>query len=223
VELTVSDTGAGIPPDILDRVFEPYFTTKPMGQGTGLGLSQVYGFAQQSGGLVRIESQLGVGTTAILALPVSKDLPAAPAVVEAPTYDAPGRDILLVEDDDGVADAVREMLEELGHRTIRASSAQAALDMLASNHRVDLVFSDIIMPGGMGGIELANEIERRTPDMPVLLTTGFGGTQDGDVGRPLLRKPYDIHALRAALTPLLRGRDDGGETNVVALRGRGPQ
>src|SRR4029079_18201332 len=103
----------------------------PMGQGTGLGLSQVYGFAQQAGGAVRIESQMGVGTTAILGLPVSKDpIPAAPELPESPKHEAQPRDILVVEDDDDVAETVCAMLEELGHRPVRAASAQAALDML---------------------------------------------------------------------------------------------
>ena len=218
VELTVADTGAGIAPEILGRIFEPYFTTKPMGQGTGLGLSQVYGFAQQSGGGVRVESEVGVGATVILTLPVSTGaLTRAPDAASAPEPEQ-ARDILVVEDDDDVAETVCAMLEDLGHRAIRAASAQQALDILSGNRRIDLVFSDIIMPGGMSGIDLARALLERAPDLPVLLTTGFSGTEDSDVGRPLLRKPYDMQALSTALAPLLRPASGLGHANVVALR-----
>ena len=207
VEIVVSDTGTGIAPDVLERIFEPYFTTKLAGQGTGLGLSQVYGFAQQGGGSIRIATELGAGTTFILSLPVSDEpLPEAPpdpghsADVAADDQ----RNILVVEDDDQVAETVCGMLEELGHTPRRARSASEALDFLDRNGPFDLVFSDIVMPGGKSGIELARELETRAPGLPVLLTTGYSGGDNVEISRPLLRKPYQMPELRSAIADALR-------------------
>ncbi len=202
VLVTVSDTGQGMAPEMLSRVFEPFFTTKGVGQGTGLGLSQVYGFANASGGEVRIASQLGRGTTISIILPRSrKDTPGVDAKA-APGPDAAtnrGR-LLLVEDDDRVAEMVGEMLNELGYQVSRVASAAAALAALRRGPS-DLVFSDMVMPGEMSGLDLAREIARTWPDIPVVLTTGYSASaaEAAAEGLRLLSKPYSIEALAAEL------------------------
>ena len=177
VQLSVADTGSGMPPEVLDRVFEPFFTTKEVGKGSGLGLPQVYGFAQQSGGRLRIESRVQAGTIVTLLLPRSLQEPAAPvdASSAAPVRGdgAADRQVLLVEDDVEVAALTREMLSHLGFNVIHAASPVAALGALANARSIDIVFSDIMMPGGMSGLELAREIRRRQPGLPIVLTTGY--------------------------------------------------
>jgi CheY-like chemotaxis protein len=216
VALTVEDTGSGIPPDVLARVFEPFFTTKEIGKGSGLGLPQVYGFAQQSGGSVKIDSKVGVGTTATLFLPRSDVAPAALSP-ENDGLDSTARRralrgcILLVEDDDGVAALVAEMLKSLGYRVTRVASARAALGALADDPGIDLVFSDILMPGPMTGVDLAREVRRRRPGAPILLTSGYAGaalkaTDVDDI--QILFKPYQIGALDAALREALGNSDE---------------
>ena len=150
------------------RVFEPFFTTKEIGKGSGLGLAQVYGFAQQSGGTVQIDTEVGRGTTSRLPAALARD---CRRPTQRPSGRAPRRPsrrprhghVLLVEDDDEVAALVGEMLDQLGYEVMRAASAAAALGALANGRRVDVVFSDIMMPGGMNGVELAREIRRRRP------------------------------------------------------------
>ncbi len=206
IDLIVRDTGAGIPPEILGRIFEPYFTTKAVGQGTGLGLSQVYGFAQQSGGDVRIESKVGIGTTVILSLPISTER-VEPAPQQPPASTAPaatGYSVLVVEDDDQVASTVCAMFEELGHRPRRVATADAALEALKDQPAFDLIFSDIVMPGGKSGIDLAREVERTGIGTPILLTTGYSGREEVEAGRPVLRKPYEISDLQVAVGALLQ-------------------
>jgi signal transduction histidine kinase/ActR/RegA family two-component response regulator len=207
VELAVIDTGAGIPPELQERVFDPFFTTKDVGKGSGLGLAQVHGFAGQSGGSVRIESAPGAGTEVILLLPRSA-APAAPrerpplARRDAGPRRAPSGSVLLVEDDDEVAALVAEMLEQLGYAVTRAGSAKAALGAIANGRQVDVVFSDVMMPGGMNGVELVRELRRRRPDVPVLLTSGYAeaARRDADAaGVMILPKPYQITDLAAAL------------------------
>jgi two-component system NtrC family sensor kinase len=202
VALSIADTGVGIAPEALKRVFEPFFTTKGVGRGTGLGLSQVYGFVKQSGGDIRIESEVGRGTRVTLYLPRAR-CAAVPAA--RPAAD-PGRDslkarILAVEDDPMVAEVVRSLLEEAGHEVHTARSAQEALDYVLAGGAVDLLFSDIVMPGGMSGVELAREVRKRKPNLPIILTTGYSemAADAVDGGFPLLRKPYASGALRAAI------------------------
>jgi signal transduction histidine kinase len=205
VEIVVRDTGTGMTPDVVQRVFEPYFTTKQLGQGTGLGLSQVYGFTQQNGGSIRIETAIDQGTSILLSLPVSDEPLSEMAPASANGAGANPlirRTILVVEDDDQVAETVCAMLEDIGHAPKRARSAAEALSMLDRDGPFDLVFSDIIMPGGKSGVELANELEILAPDLPVLLTTGYSGGVDVAVRRPLLRKPYQMDQLREAITAL---------------------
>ena len=214
VRLTVADTGQGIPSDVLPRVFDPFFTTKDVGKGSGLGLAQVYGFAQQSGGRVTIASEVGAGTVVTLLLPRSLRAPAATdaandASATTASADGEGSDIrrrrhgevLLVEDDDEVAALAREMLGTLGFGVIHVSSPSAALGALANGRAVDAVFSDIMMPGGTNGVDLAREIRRRQPGVPIVLATGYAesaaGMMDGEFR--LLLKPYSLEALADAL------------------------
>jgi signal transduction histidine kinase/ActR/RegA family two-component response regulator len=208
VRLCVSDTGQGMPPELIDRVFEPFFTTKEPGRGTGLGLSQVYGFTRASGGDVRIESVEGEGTTITLLLPRS-DKPLATKDSEADRQEPPrgeGR-VLLVEDDDGVAALVGEMLRELGYEPVRAANAAEALKLIDKRRRFDIVFSDMVMPGAMDGIDLAREIAVRRPGLPVVLTTGFSEAAQAarHQGLRLLTKPYRLEQLAKELKAAKEG------------------
>lgn len=199
--VSVVDTGAGMSPEVKTRAFDPFFSTKEVGKGTGLGLSQVYGFAVQSGGRCELESEPGRGTTVTLILPLTNE---APKIAQPELRDerkAAGA-ILMVEDDDSVSAMVGEMLSDLGYDVTRVANAQEALTKLADGAAgVDIVFSDIIMPGGMSGIDLAREVKRRRPDLPILLTTGYGGSDELDAHEfPVLRKPYNREELSAALS-----------------------
>jgi CheY-like chemotaxis protein len=208
VRLSVTDTGTGIPPEILARVFDPFFTTKDVGKGSGLGLAQVYGFAQQSGGRVFVESDVGVGTVVTLLLPKSvrptvsgKPDPEPPLPSPVRTATTRRGQALLVEDDTEVAALAREMLAVLGFSVIHVSSAAAALGALANERSVEVVFTDIMMPGGTSGVDLAREARRRNPNLVIVLTTGYAesaaGLRDGEFR--LLLKPYSLEALSSAL------------------------
>ena len=212
VALSVIDPGTGMPPEVLEHVFEPFFTTKEIGKGSGLGLPQVHGFAQQSGGSVKIESRVGEGTKVTLSLPRTQARPAT--VAAAPPLEGASRSvesmgsILLVEDDNEVASLVTEMLRELGYRVTRAASAQSALGALADGREIDVVFSDVMMPGEKNGLDLAAEVSRRRPNLKILLTTGYAA---GLISNPskdvhVLRKPYDIRSLDVALRTVLAGK-----------------
>lgn len=207
VRLMVRDTGTGIPPENLARVLEPFFTTKEKGRGSGLGLSQVYGFATQSGGAMTIESEVGQGAQINLFLPRAEHAAdtARPAAAPPMESAAASGDVLVVEDDDGVAELVCEMLNTLGYRPLRVATAAAALTAL-EREKADLVFSDVIMPGGMNGVELATEIRKRRPELPILLTTGYGAGADVAIDFPILRKPYEIEDLGRALQSTVLGR-----------------
>jgi len=186
-------------------VFEPFFTTKDVNKGSGLGLPQVYGFAQQSRGRVTIDSQMGVGTRVTLQLRRSLGEPAAvsrPPDVATQAADGANRgQILLVEDDKEVSALTRELLNELGFSVLHVASPDAALGALANARDIDVVLSDIMMPGGVSGVHLAREIRRRHPDLRVVLTTGYveAAADVGDGEFDLLLKPYTAEALAAAL------------------------
>ncbi|CAO3436230.1 ATP-binding protein [Azospirillum doebereinerae] len=211
VRLAVSDTGTGMTPEVRDRVFEPFFTTKDVGKGSGLGLAQVHGFASQSGGRVSIESGLGQGTSVILLLPRSS-APAAPLGnhlnelnVEKDHFPHLGT-VLLVEDDDEVASLVGEMLGQVGYEVTRVASAIGALGALADDRKIDIVFSDIMMPGGMNGIELAHEIRARRAKLPILLTSGRADAFKIDAdkaGMRILPKPYRMEELASILEDII--------------------
>ncbi|RXH21981.1 ATPase [Bradyrhizobium nanningense] len=196
VMIAVSDTGHGIPADIRERVFEPFFTTKGVGRGTGLGLSMVYGFARQTGGTVAVESEEGVGTVMRLFLPRSKgEAPARTAPVQ-PLVTARGQEtILVVEDDPLVQGYVIAQLGSLGYRTLVAGDGASALVLVAQGAKFDLLFTDVIMPGGMNGRELADAVRLRRPGVRVLFTSGYTDNaivHEGhlDPGVALLGKPY---------------------------------
>ena len=202
VALTVADNGTGMSRETMDRVFEPFFTTKSFGEGTGLGLSQVFGFAKQLGGTITVESKLGEGSAFTIYLPASRNAQLT-AVTRANGIRALGR-ILIVEDDELVAELAAGMLSELGFETMVAHSAKEALDRLTREERPKLVFSDIIMPGGITGIELAEKVRARFPELPILLTTGYSEEVGGAHGFPVLQKPYELDSLAGALRRVLK-------------------
>ncbi|MFC5435097.1 PAS domain S-box protein [Rhodanobacter umsongensis] len=194
VVVSLADTGVGMRAEVVDRVFEPFFTTKEIGKGTGLGLSQVYGFARQCGGFVAIESHPGVGTTVRLHLPRAAG-PEAVDAAAAPVVGVKGKGVVLVvEDDSDVRAVASSLLENLGYSVLEAKSGRDALKLIDDGERVDLVFTDVIMPGEMNGIDLVREMKVRHAGIPVLLTSGYTaqrmavGELTGDLH--LLRKPY---------------------------------
>jgi CheY-like chemotaxis protein len=181
-------------PEVKDKAFEPFFTTKEVGKGSGLGLSMVYGFVKQSGGHIKLYSEEGHGTSIKLFLPPGTAAveTAAPAPPPAPRG---SETILVVEDDALVRNYVIAQLASLGYATMAAENARAALDMVERGERFDLLFTDIVMPGGMNGRELAAEVAKRRPGIPVLFTSGYSENapaRDGkaDDGTLLLGKPY---------------------------------
>ena len=202
IAVTVADDGGGIDPGDLDRIFEPFFTTKPVGEGTGLGLSQVIGFAKQSGGDIRVESVVGEGTTFTLYLPRSyPDGTERPHAEPSAAAHGGGVCVLVVEDNEQVGAFAGDALAELGYATVLATDARAALAALAEDSaRFQVVFSDVVMPG-MSGLELAAEIRRRHPGLAVVLTSGYSHVlaQSGTHGFELLHKPYSIDQLSQAL------------------------
>ncbi|HJU14909.1 MAG TPA: response regulator [Stellaceae bacterium] len=207
VAITLSDTGTGMPADVRERAFDPYFTTKETGLGSGLGLSQVYGFASQSGGTALIASEPGQGTAITLFLPRATAAPAVPSAAAANGAPAPvPARILLVEDDREVAEATQELLREMGFETRWAQDGKAALGLIEGGLSTDLVLSDIVMPGGVSGLDLARTVRERCPDLPILLGTGYSGyaSQVVSEGFDLIEKPYHPAGLAAALRSALK-------------------
>jgi two-component system NtrC family sensor kinase len=202
VAIRVADTGGGIPADILPHVFEPFFTTKGVGKGTGLGLSQVYGFAKQSGGTATVTSTVGRGTVIMLYLPRTRERPAVLAPHTEPET-APQRagTVLLVEDNPEVAEVGTAYLQQLGYMVKQVANAHEALELLGNDPKIDIVFSDILMPGGMTGLELGHALRQRYHDMPVLLATGYSDSARDAVqqGFVVLQKPFDLAALEQGL------------------------
>ncbi|HEY8359585.1 MAG TPA: ATP-binding protein, partial [Ramlibacter sp.] len=204
VVLEVSDTGSGIPAELLSKVFEPFFTTKPVGEGTGLGLSQVYGFCERAGGMATIASTPGEGTIVSLFFPAAAGVEAAEPAPR-PIDRCLGRTLLLVEDNHSVAAAILPVLEALGCTATRVESAAAACEWLASQPRLpDLVLSDVTMPGDMDGIGLAQHLRSTLPGLPVLLMTGYAERLDhaARLGLEVLPKPCSPEVLSAAIARL---------------------
>ncbi|WP_022682304.1 ATP-binding protein [Sphingobium bisphenolivorans] len=207
VRLAITDTGTGIAPELVAKIFEPFFTTKGVGQGTGLGLSQVYGFARASGGEVQVDSLPGSGTTMTLLLPRSLRTP-ADSDAGADAVSASGRQrILLVEDDDNVAATVGAMLEELGYENKRVESGDAALNLLERDSAFSLILSDMIMPGEVSGIDLVRKIRQHWPAMPSMLMTGYSAAAASAAkeGVRLLSKPFSIQDLSVHIAAAVEG------------------
>ncbi|MBV8613150.1 MAG: PAS domain-containing protein, partial [Acetobacteraceae bacterium] len=227
VEIVVTDTGTGMDEAVRARAFEPFFTTKPLGQGTGLGLSQTYGFVRQSGGFVRLDSAPGRGTTVRLYLPrheparssePRQDLDAGPAEADA------GEAVLLVEDEPEVREMTAERLRELGYQILEAVNGPVALDLLHSGARVDLLVTDVGLPGGLNGRQLAEAARESRPGLPVLFITGYAGSVLGSElapGMAVIGKPFALDALAAKIRDMIadrreaeaeRGGQVGGES-----------
>jgi PAS domain S-box-containing protein len=211
VMLSVSDTGCGMGPEVLDRAFEPFFTTKEVGKGTGLGLSQVYGFARQSGGATRIQSKPGSGTTVQIYIPRATGKPEEQAASDESLADVSRgtATILVVEDDADVREMIVGILSDLGYRTVVAATGPEGLAILEREASVDLLFTDIVMPGGISGTELARRALRLRPDLKVLLSSGY--TREANRSRPawsefpFIAKPYRPTVLGKKLKEVLAG------------------
>ncbi|MBP2314697.1 response regulator [Azospirillum soli] len=216
--LSVSDTGSGMPPEVLERAFEPFYTTKDVGKGTGLGLSMIHGFVRQSGGVIKVESDVGRGTAFHLYIPCAPDDAEAERSVEtvgSPNDDVPGgalqgqgEVVLVVDDEQHVRDVAAMTLQDLGYTVLKAENGPQALEVLQANPRVDLLFTDIVMPGGMNGMELARECLCLRPGLKLLYASGYAhgvgaGEGAGGPGAEMLVKPYrdrDLaRSVRAAL------------------------
>ncbi|GAB7127674.1 PAS domain-containing protein [Silvimonas sp. JCM 19000] len=211
VMIAVSDTGCGMTPDVMAQAFEPFFSTKPEGKGTGLGLSMVYGFVKQSGGHVKIYSEPGHGTTVKLYLPRSHEAEDIPTSLHAQAAEGGSETILVAEDDEGVRGTVVEMLTDLGYRVLKANDAASALAIIESGVAIDLLFTDVVMPGPLRSPDLARKARERMPDLVVLFTSGYtenaivhGGRLDAGV--ELLGKPYTQEALARKIRHVLSNR-----------------
>jgi CheY-like chemotaxis protein len=211
--IAASDTGIGMPPEVLQRACEPFFSTKAPGKGTGLGLAMVYGFVRQSGGHMHLDSHPGQGTRVTLYLPAAPLSPQdrAPAAEIAPAAPARGSEtVLVVEDDDDVRGLACAMLRDLGYAVLKAANAEAALRMLEERGDIDVVFSDVVMPGHKNGLDIAKEIRRSRPDLAVILTSGYASPYSDPEGIlasvEFVQKPYRQAELAQRLRKVLDRR-----------------
>jgi CheY-like chemotaxis protein len=212
VALSVSDTGVGMAPEVLARAFDPFFTTKPLGQGTGLGLSMIYGFVQQSGGYVNLHSEPGQGTQVTIYLPrhlgvVIDAAVDAPVPLLGPTTSGV---VLVVEDEPPVRMVVVDVLSDLGYTVLEAGDGRAGLQIVESTARVDLLLTDVGLPGGMNGRQLADASRQRRPDLKVLFMTGYAdrvavGNRLLDDGMQVMTKPFALEALAARVQGIMSG------------------
>lgn len=205
--VAVSDGGVGMSPAIVDKVFEPFFTTKPLGQGTGLGLSMVYGFVRQSGGAVRIHSQVGLGSSVKLYLPTTETRPVASAELTPAAPHGAGERVLVIEDDPAVRLLVREVLQELQYHAVEFADPLAAVPFLSSGERLDLMISDVGLPG-MNGRELAETARAYRPDLPILFMTGYAenaAIRSGFLGAnmSMVTKPFSLDELAAKVSHMI--------------------
>src|SRR3984893_10890721 len=208
IRLSVTDTGCGMSPEVRDRVFEPFFTTKEVGKGTGLGLSMVYGFVRQSGGYIAVESALGAGTTVALYLPkATQKLDAEVQAIQTQVIPGASERILVVDDNEALLEVTSAKLEASGYRVLCARNSVEAIQILESGREIDLLFSDVVMPNGMNGVELAREARRLNKGIKVLLTSGYAGNvleQHGALDEfPIIDKPYRLADLAWRLRSIL--------------------
>jgi PAS domain S-box-containing protein len=216
ISLCISDTGAGMPPEVVARIFDPFYTTKPLGEGTGLGLSMVYGFVHQSGGQVRVHSEVGVGTTMYLYLPRYAGAALAEEPVEAPAIaSGQGETVLLIEDERALRDIVEEVLRDAGYRVLTAQDGPTGLQILHSDARVDLLVTDVGLPGGLNGRQVADAARVRRAGLKVLFITGYADTAavgNGrlDAGMEVMTKPFEISALANKVRALIDARPPQG-------------
>ena len=225
VRLSVSDTGSGMPPEVLARAFEPFFTTKEPGKGTGLGLSSIYGFVKQSGGHITIDSEVDHGTTATIYLPKLDQSAEINLAVQEKEAETPirgaGETILVVEDNPDVRRVTVERIKNLGYEVIETESGQTAIAAFDGRKTIDLVFSDVIMSGGMSGFELARKIREFRPSQKVLLTSGFPGAAMRAAEKInhkflMLRKPYNQIELSRFIRAALQDQDSPNQTRVTS-------
>ncbi len=211
IEISVSDTGTGMTDEVASRVFEPFFTTKPIGRGTGLGLSQTYGFVRQSGGFVRLDTVLGQGTTVHLYLPrrETAQIDPPPGPVHEPPTRANGQVVLLVEDEAPVRAAAAEHLRDIGYLVLEAINGDAAVVLLRSGTPIDILATDVGLPDGMNGRQLADLARKHRPSLPILFITGYAGVAlEGQLapGMAVLNKPFTLDTFAARLSNLLRSQ-----------------
>ncbi|MFH5926483.1 hybrid sensor histidine kinase/response regulator [Roseomonas xinghualingensis] len=214
VVVTIADTGVGMSQEVIDRAFDPFFTTKPLGRGTGLGLSMVYGFARQSGGQVKIDSEVGVGTAMRIYLPrylgALEDERGQPELVEAPRAEN-GESVLIVDDEATVRMLVTEVLQELGYSAIEAADGPSGLKVLQSDVRIDLLITDVGLPGGMNGRQMADAAREIRPELPVLFITGYAenaavGNGQLEAGMHVLTKPFPMELLASRIKEITTRR-----------------
>jgi signal transduction histidine kinase/DNA-binding response OmpR family regulator len=207
VVVEVTDTGTGMPPEIIEQACQPFFTTKEVGKGSGLGLSMVLGFMQQSGGALQIASEFGKGTTMTLSMPASAVRPEGVSAAAGPTGASGGETVLAVEDNRPLRSVLVRQLKSMGYTALEADSGEAAIKILRSDQHVDLLLTDVVMPGAIDGRQLAEEAVKLRPEMKVVLTSGFSETalENGVDGRILLQKPYRREDLAKALESVLGG------------------
>jgi len=210
VALSVTDTGSGMPPEVVARAFDPFFTTKPLGEGTGLGLSMVYGFVQQSGGQVRIYSEVGEGTTVCLYLPrlmgAAEDIEVAP--ISAEITPGAGETVLVIDDEPTIRMLISEVLQDHGYIAIEADDGPSGLRILQSDMRIDLLITDVGLPGGLNGRQVADAARESRPDLKILFITGFAenaivGGGLSAAGMAVITKPFVISTLRQKVRDLI--------------------
>ena len=211
--LAMQDSGVGMPPEVVQRVFEPFFTTKSAGSGSGLGLSMVYGFARQSGGVVNIASEVGRGTTVILYLPLTRNEPKAtePTATGVAAPASTSHFVLIVEDEAAVRSTMRRQLETLGHRVAVADTAAAAIQLLKTEPAIDVLLTDVVLGNGMNGIDLADAARVFRPGLPIIFVSGFTAVPEAqkrirNSGAPLLSKPSTLSQLEGALNAVTSSR-----------------
>ena len=214
LSLCVTDTGTGMTPDVIERAFDPFYTTKPIGQGTGLGLSMVYGFARQSGGQIRIYSEVGQGTTVCLYMTryhgKVRDVGVSADSAEASPRSEAGETVLVVDDEPTIRMLVVEVLEDLGYTTLKAADGPGGLQLLNSNAGIDLLITDVGLPGGMNGRQLADAGRAMRSELKVLFITGYAenavvGNGHLEPGMQVMTKPFEMDVLASRIRECIVG------------------